>query len=479
MSVTAATMLPIRRLLASGNNAAAMSKTTFVRCMTASPLAGRKSLYDVLGVAPDSEQAEIKKAFISQSKKMHPDMNPDDVHAANESFRELASAYQILGNPQSRESYDNERLNHRGDPRDFNHDDLGRDGEMPRQRMYKTPKPVYNSYGAHGPRQNERQNPYRHHVDVDLSHERMARAWEAYKVRWAKEEDAMMRLMEKKVEFRRHWDHHRGNNFASLPEEEKAKLRDDVRLFRIREESMKEEFRGACDKPLTDEEAEQMWKEDCPPRGGFDPSTFEERHRARNARMEETRARNAEMNEEVRQMERKVEEDGARDVREREQEVEVDKGRSTKNITEEYEKIWKNAETSSASGSTSTEKNSGYDPMFEELQKTGKAGGDFFKQGKQATEEQLKNIKKNWDDSSFFYDNSGSSSSGGGFVSHHYGVRSTTVAFIVILFIAMLYMDNNYKKDIYSTNIYLQELERLEKLDLEKKGKVEATVSDK
>ena len=49
--------------------------------------------------------------------------------------------------------------------------------------------------------------------------------------------------------------------------------------------------------------------------------------------MEETRARNAEMNEEVRQMERKVEEDGARDVREREQEVDVDEGRSTKNIT--------------------------------------------------------------------------------------------------------------------------------------------------
>ena len=114
---------------------------------------------------------------------------------------------------------------------------------------------------------------------------------------------------------------------------------------------MKEEFRGACDKPLTDEEAEQMWKEvredifdsrknvnknsfqDCPPRGGFDPSTFEERHRARNARMEETRARNAEMNEQVRQMERKVEEDAARDVREREQEVDVDEGRSTKNIT--------------------------------------------------------------------------------------------------------------------------------------------------
>ena len=42
-------------------------------------------------------------------------------------------------------------------------------------------------------------DPFRHHIDVDLSHERMARAWEAYKVRWAREEDAMMRLMEKKV----------------------------------------------------------------------------------------------------------------------------------------------------------------------------------------------------------------------------------------------------------------------------------------
>ena len=74
MSVATAAMLPLRRLLAGGSKAAAMSKTTFVRCFAASPLAGRKSLYDVLGVAPDSDQADIKKAFITQSKKMHPDM---------------------------------------------------------------------------------------------------------------------------------------------------------------------------------------------------------------------------------------------------------------------------------------------------------------------------------------------------------------------------------------------------------------------
>ena len=91
----------------------------------------------------------------------------------------------------------------------------------------------------------------------------------------------------------------------------------------------------------------------------------------------------------------------------------------------------------------------------------------------------MKNIKKNWDDSSFFYDNSGSSGSGGGFRSHYYGVGQPTVAFIVILLIGMLYMDTRYKKDIYSTNLYLQELEKLEKLDLEKKGKEEVKVSDK
>merc|ERR1719264_1696485 len=135
-------MFPLRHLLAGGSKATAMSKTTFVRCFAASPLAGRKSLYDVLGVAPDSDQADIKKAFITQSKKMHPDMNPDDVDAANESFRELAAAYQILSNPQSRESYDNERLGRGGDPRDFDPDDFGGGREAPRRRVYKTPKPV-------------------------------------------------------------------------------------------------------------------------------------------------------------------------------------------------------------------------------------------------------------------------------------------------------------------------------------------------
>ena len=40
---------------------------------------------------------------------------------------------------------------------------------------------------------------------MDLSHERMAKAFEAYKVRWAREEEAMKRLIEKKVVRKLRW----------------------------------------------------------------------------------------------------------------------------------------------------------------------------------------------------------------------------------------------------------------------------------
>ena len=46
------------------------------------------------------------------------------------------------------------------------------------------------------------------------------------------------------------------------------------------------------------------------------------------------------------------------------------------------------------------------------------------------------------------------------------------------MLVVMLYMDNSYKRDMYGTNLYLQELEKLEKVDLEKKGKGELKVSD-
>merc|ERR1712117_169203 len=185
----------------------------------------------------------------------------------------------------------------------------------------------------------------------------------------------------------------------------------------------------------------------------------------------------------------KAERDLEEDIKQKAQDIEMDKGRSTKNITEEYEQMWK--------GSAEAEKrresiwNSRYerkdDPLMQDLNKTGSAGKEFFDQGKRATEQQLKNIRKNWDESSFFYDNSGSSHSGGGFRSHYYGVSRVTIAFIVALFTVLAYMEISNKNDMYSTNLYLQELEKLKKLDLEpvakkqdreRKGEDEIKASD-
>ena len=60
--------------------------------------------YDVLGVGRDASQDDIKKAFRKLSKKYHPDLNkaPD----AEEMFKEVADAYEKIGDPQKRQQYD-------------------------------------------------------------------------------------------------------------------------------------------------------------------------------------------------------------------------------------------------------------------------------------------------------------------------------------------------------------------------------------
>lgn len=74
-----------------------------MRCSVRS-FASRGSLYDVLGVAPSATQAEIKKAYLSEAKKCHPDLNPTEDAKAR--FQKLAEAYEVLGNLERRASYD-------------------------------------------------------------------------------------------------------------------------------------------------------------------------------------------------------------------------------------------------------------------------------------------------------------------------------------------------------------------------------------
>jgi len=64
-----------------------------------------KDYYEILGVARDASQDEIKKAFRKLARDTHPDANPDDP-AAEARFREIAEAYEILSDPQRRAAFD-------------------------------------------------------------------------------------------------------------------------------------------------------------------------------------------------------------------------------------------------------------------------------------------------------------------------------------------------------------------------------------
>ena len=61
--------------------------------------------YSVLGVSNQATEAEIKKAYRSMARKYHPDQNPDDA-AAEAKFKEVANAYEVLGDPDRRSRYD-------------------------------------------------------------------------------------------------------------------------------------------------------------------------------------------------------------------------------------------------------------------------------------------------------------------------------------------------------------------------------------
>ncbi len=67
--------------------------------------------YEVLGVARDADDGQIKKAFRALARELHPDVNTEDP-AAEEKFKEAAEAYEILSDPERRATYD--RFGHEG-----------------------------------------------------------------------------------------------------------------------------------------------------------------------------------------------------------------------------------------------------------------------------------------------------------------------------------------------------------------------------
>ena len=65
----------------------------------------KRDLYEVLEVARDASQEEIKKVYRAKAMKYHPDRNPGDQEAETR-FKEASEAYEALGDPEKRQRYD-------------------------------------------------------------------------------------------------------------------------------------------------------------------------------------------------------------------------------------------------------------------------------------------------------------------------------------------------------------------------------------
>lgn len=114
-----------------------------------------KDYYKILGVDKDASQKEIKSTYRKLARKYHPDVS--DEPEAQEKFKDINEAYQVLGDPEKRKKYDELGSNWRqwermgGRPEDFNWNrwSTGPGGQRVHVR-YGTPEDLEDIFGGGG-----------------------------------------------------------------------------------------------------------------------------------------------------------------------------------------------------------------------------------------------------------------------------------------------------------------------------------------
>ncbi len=64
-----------------------------------------RDYYEILGLPRTATDKDIRKEYRKLARQYHPDVNPGD-HSAEEKFKEINEAYQVLSDPEKRRKYD-------------------------------------------------------------------------------------------------------------------------------------------------------------------------------------------------------------------------------------------------------------------------------------------------------------------------------------------------------------------------------------
>jgi curved DNA-binding protein len=115
-----------------------------------------KDYYEILGVSPDAEKKVIKQTYRHLARKYHPDLNPGNKEA-EEKFKTINEAYQVLSDTEKRKKYDELRAQYQhwqqtgGSQQDFDYQNWSaRPGQSARVQ-YANPEDLEDLFGGESP----------------------------------------------------------------------------------------------------------------------------------------------------------------------------------------------------------------------------------------------------------------------------------------------------------------------------------------